>query len=319
MTDHEDGRPDGATPAPDPDLLPPPAVPVGRDSTAGVAVMAHLRRQTAVLLAARAGIANDASDSVHASRVAARRLRSGLRVYGDLLKGDVSARLRPELAWYAGVLAPARDLEVFAAALSRDSDDAHGYGDALLPWLHRRRRAAALDAAEQLSGARADVLLRALVDISRAPAFTDVAARRARKVLAPRVLHADRRATRQIEGLRPSDDADSWHSARIAAKRARYAAEVGAPALGTACDALGQLWASVTEPLGEAQDAVIQRTLVLDRVDDPTVPLSAGEAFVCGLYVASTHDREVEAHRRARDVWRASREEHARLRRAVQA
>ena len=319
MSDHEDGRPDVATPTPDPDLLPPPAVPVGRDSTAGVAVMAHLRRQTAVLLEAWSGIANDVPGSVHASRVAARRLRSGLRVYGDLLKGDVSARLRPELAWYAGVLAPARDLEVFAAALSRDSDDVHGYGDALLPWLHRRRRAAAMDAAEQLSGLRAQVLLRELVDVSRAPTFTDVAARRARKVLAPRVLRADRRATHQIEGLRPSDDADSWHSARIAAKRARYAAEVGAPALGTACDALGQLWASVTEPLGEAQDAVIQRTLVLDRVDDPTVPLSAGEAFVCGLYVASTHDREVEAHRRARDVWRASREEHARLRRAVQA
>ena len=74
MTDHEDGRSDAASPAPDPDLLPPPPVPVGRDSTAGVAVMAHLRRQTAVLLDARPGIANDASDSVHASRVAARRL-----------------------------------------------------------------------------------------------------------------------------------------------------------------------------------------------------------------------------------------------------
>jgi len=319
VTDRERRSPDAATRASDPDLAPPAAIPVGRDSTAGVAVMAHLRKQTATLLDKRPGVAADSPDAVHASRVAARRLRSGLRVYGDLLRGDASARLRAELAWYAGVLAPARDLEVFAAALSRDDDDAHGYGDALLPWLHRRRRAAVEDAGEQLAGARAESLLRELVDVARSPSFTDEAARKARKVLAPRVLHADHRATARIDGLRPSDEADSWHSARIAAKRARYAAEVGAPVLGTGCEALGQLWASVTEPLGEAQDAVIQRTLVLDRVDDPTVPLSAGEAFVCGLYVASTHDREVEAHRRARDVWRGSRDEHARLRRAVKA
>ena len=128
------------------------------------------------------------------------------------------------------------------------------------------------DAADQLSGDRAEALLRALVTVARAPRFTDEAARPARKVLAPRVLHADRRATHQIDGLRPSDEADSWHGARIAAKRARYAAEVGAPALGKACDALGQLWAAVTE-----------------------------------------------AHRRARDGWRSSREEHARLRKAIKA
>jgi CHAD domain-containing protein len=279
--------------------------------------MAHLRRQTAALLEARAGIPDDAPGGVHASRVAARRLRSGLRVYGDLLTGDVAHRLRPELAWYAGVLAPARDLEVFAATLSRDSDDAHGYGDALLPWLERRRRAAVSDAASTLDGPRATSLLTELVATSRAPHFVDGAARRARKVLTPRVLRADQRATRHIDGLRPSDGADAWHGARIAAKRARYAAEVAAPALGTACDALGQLWASVTEPLGDAQDAVIQRGLVIDRIDDPTAPLSAGEAFVCGLFVASTHEREVESHRRARAVWRASRDEHVRLRSAI--
>ena len=143
---------DGAAPtwvAADPDLVPPPPTPVGRDSTAGVAVMAHLRRQTGALLAADAGLDDDAPDAVHAARVAARRLRSGLRVYGDLLRDDVAARLRPELAWYAGALSPVRDLEVFAASLAAAPDeDLHGYGDALLPWVRHRlalARAAALD------------------------------------------------------------------------------------------------------------------------------------------------------------------------------
>jgi CHAD domain-containing protein len=157
----------------------------------------------------------------------------------------------------------------------------------------------------------------ALVELSRAPRFVDLASRRAPKVLAPRVLRADERAARQLERLRPGDDSDLWHGARITAKRARYAAEVGAPAIGKAAEDLAVLWSTITEPLGEAQDAVIQRTLVLDRVDDPAVPLSAGEAFVCGVYVASTHDREVESHRRAREVWKHSRDEHRRLRRSV--
>jgi hypothetical protein len=131
------------------------------------------------------------------------------------------------------------------------------------------------------------------------------------------VLRADDRAARLLVALSPDDESDAWHSARIAAKRARYAAEVGAPVMGKACADLASLWSTLTEPLGDAQDAVIQRALVLDRVDDPTVPLSAGEAFVCGVYVASTHDREVACHRRAREVWTDSRHEHKRLRKAL--
>jgi len=124
-------------------------------------------------------------------------------------------------------------------------------------------------------------------------------------------------SARLLEQLTPNDSSDAWHSGRIAAKRARYAAEVGAPVLGRPCDDIARLWAALTEPLGDAQDAVTQRALVLDRVDDVTVPLSAGEAFVCGVYVASTHDREVECHSRARQVWASSRVEHKRLRKAM--
>ena len=43
----------------DPERLLPPAVPVGRDSTAGVAVMAHLRRQTGALLEASGRVGDD--------------------------------------------------------------------------------------------------------------------------------------------------------------------------------------------------------------------------------------------------------------------
>lgn len=301
----------------DPDLLPPPPTPVSRDSTAGVAVMAHLRRQTAALLAADAGIDSDAPDAVHAARVAARRLRSGLRVYGDLLRDDVSAQLRPELSWYAGTLSPVRDLEVFTAALSREPEDVHGVAEALLPWLRRRHVQTLGVAVLDVRSARADALRHRLVRVAREPAFTSEAVRRAGKVLAPRVIRADDRAARLLDRLRPGDDSTAWHTARISAKRARYAAEVGAPALGAACAQLARLWSTLTEPLGDGQDAVIQRALVLDRVDDPSMPLSAGEAFACGVFVASTHDREVAFHRRARELWLAAHDEHRRIRSAL--
>jgi CHAD domain-containing protein len=301
----------------DPDLVLPPPIPVGRDSTAGVAVMAHLRRQTAALLAADAGLDTDADGSVHAARVAARRLRSGLRVYGDLLRDDVSARLRPELSWYASRLSPARDLEVFAADLDIRSDLPEGLADTLRPWLVRRRTDSLAAALVDLRATRATTMRASLVSLARTPSFTAVAAKRAAKVLAPRVLHADARATRQFEALTHDDPPESWHSARISAKRARYAAEVGAAALGRPCEELARLWAGLTEPLGHAQDAVIQRELVLARVRDTAVPLSAGEAFGCGVFVASTHERELEAQQQAHARWRSSRDEHRRLRRAV--
>ena len=303
--------------AADPDLVAPPPTPVSRDSTAGVAVMSHLRRQTGALLAADAGLDTDADGAVHGARVAARRLRSGLRIYGDLLRDDLSAQLRPELAWYAGALSPTRDLEVFADSLSKATDDVHGFGDALLPWLRRRHSLSLAAAMGDLRTPRADTLRRTLVAVARRPAFTPEAGKRAHKVLGPRVLRADARATRLLEQLRPGDDSDSWHAARITAKRARYAAEVGAPVLGRPCEELARLWSTLTEPLGDAQDAVIQRALVLDRVDDPSMPLSAGEAFVCGVFVAFTHDREIACHRRARTVWTAALADHGRLVKAL--
>ena len=298
----------------DPDLVSPPPTPVSRDSTAGVAVMAHLRRQTTALLAADAGLDDDAPDAVHAARVAARRLRSGLRIYGDLLRDDLSARLRPELSWYAGTLSPVRDLEVFATSLSGATGEDDGVADAVLPWLLRRHAQELAASVVELRSPRADALRLTLVRVAREPRFTREAVRPAGKVLAPRVLRADRRAARLLDRLRPGDDSASWHAARITAKRARYAAEVGAPALGAPCAHLARLWSTLTEPLGDGQDAVIQRALVLDRVEDPSVPLSAGEAFACGVFVASTHDREVDFHRRAREVWLAAHGEHRRLR-----
>jgi CHAD domain-containing protein len=303
----------------DPELDLPPATPVGRDSTAGVAVMAHLRIQTAALLEADRGLDEDRPESVHRSRVAARRLRSGLRLYGDLLADDVAAGLRTELSWYAAQLSPVRDDEVFLDRLrlpEAASEDLE-VRDLLVPWLAARRSQQLSDALRALRGGRANALRTELVSVAGRPRFVAAAARRAPRALLPRVLTADRRAEKRFTALRPGDPGESWHLTRIAAKRARYAAEVAALAIGGPAADLASLWSEVTEELGAAQDAVVQRTLVLERVSDAGVPLTAEEAFRCGVYVASAGEREVTSHRRAVESWQSARKRHARLRAAL--
>ncbi len=314
---------------PDPDLVLPPPVPVGPHSTAGVAVMAHLRRHVGALLDADRGLDDDLPDAVHQARVSARRLRSGLKVYGDLLRGSTPTRLRDELGWYAGLLSPSRDYEVFAATLDDlavadevpagfdPATDVTALAATLSPWLMAQRTRSHAAALVDLRSARAAALRRDLARTAREPLFERRAARPAGGVLAPRVLEADRRAARWFEALDSSSHADLWHLARIAAKRARYAAEVGIGPLGRPAERLARLWIDVTEPLGHAQDAAVQRELVLARISDPAAPLTAGEAFTCGVFVASTHDRELVAQDLAREGWARSRGRHKDLRRAL--
>jgi CHAD domain-containing protein len=291
--------------------------------------MAHLRRHVGALLDADRGLDDDLPDAVHQARVSARRLRSGLKVYGDLLRGSTPTRLRDELGWYAGLLSPSRDYEVFAALLDNlalsdevpagfdPATDVTALAATLTPWLVAQRTSSHTAALVDLRSARAAALRRDLARTAREPLFERRAARPAGGVLAPRVLEADRRAARRFEALDSSSHADLWHLARIAAKRARYAAEVGIGPLGRPAERLARLWIDVTEPLGDAQDAAVQRELVLARIADPAAPLTAGEAFTCGVFVASTHDRELVAQDLAREGWAQSRGPHKDLRRAL--
>jgi triphosphatase len=53
------------------------------------------------------------SEGVHQSRVALRRLRAALSLFGDLLVDDESQRIKDGLRWLTSLLGPARDWDVF--------------------------------------------------------------------------------------------------------------------------------------------------------------------------------------------------------------
>src|SRR5216683_2470123 len=112
---------------------------------------------------------------VHQMRVATRRMRAGLRLFGDLLPPAVSG-LNDELNWIAGQLGAARDLDVQVRRL-RETAAELGVSDALVPygaWLEdQRQRAQAefVSALETLRFAQLVQQLHQLTDWSINPLF----------------------------------------------------------------------------------------------------------------------------------------------------
>jgi len=94
------------------DRLPPPRAEVGKQATAGEVVLAYLAEQADAIQAADPQVRRGAPDSVHAMRVACRRMRSTMRSFRTVLDRDRTYSLVAELRWLAGQLGGARDFEV---------------------------------------------------------------------------------------------------------------------------------------------------------------------------------------------------------------
>jgi CHAD domain-containing protein len=244
---------------------------------------------------------------VHRTRVAIRRLRSTLRVFGDLLDPEPSQRLEDELVWWAGLLGEVRDREVLAARIA-------GQLSALPPELVLGPVAADVDATlsrertqhlreveAELAGPRLLALLEALrrwrteppfLEGASAPAegirpYVTAAARAARRRL--------RRAAREESGPRQEE---RLHRARKAAKRARYAAELAGPAWSRAGEHARRA-EDVQTLLGEHQDSVVSAAFLL-RVGAATAGRRGRNGFTYGLLLAQERERAARARRRVR-------------------
>jgi len=256
------------------DRMPPaPGRPVaGKDATAGEVVLAYLWEQADAIRAADPGIRRDAPDSVHAMRVACRRMRSTLQSFRALLDRERTDAVVAELRWLAGELGGARDLEVQeerigAAVAALPPEIALGpVAAATTRFFAHRRVDAGATATAALDGDRYLALLDTVDALLADPPLTDAAAGSARDVLPALVGKALRRtgkALRAADALPAGHERDErLHEMRKAAKRLRYAAEVAAPALGAKADRLVKGVKDVQELLGEHQDSVVARGLL---------------------------------------------------------
>jgi CHAD domain-containing protein len=285
------------------------------DDAARDAVRAHLARHTRRLREADMGVRRDLDDSVHQMRVAARRLRSGLRVFRPLLDQEWADELRVELAWVAGELGDYRDTEVLLERLENhldllpdgiDPEPAREHVERVLTQRlteARQRTLAMLDSKRYY-----DLQVR-LVAAAADPVTTDSADLPSRQVVPPLVERAWKKLAKEAAQLLadeiaiPGGAPDSeWHASRITAKKARYAAEAAAPVFGANAAAFAKQLARVTEVLGNHQDAAIAIERIKElAAEDGT---SAPAAFGLGALLSVEHDSVAETRTEFSTLWR---------------
>lgn len=271
---------------------------------------AHLL-QAAVARAALRIVESDAviradvdPEGVHQARVGCRRLRSDLRTFRSLVDGDWARSLRDELGWLAAELGAVRDLDVLGVRLASalatlaapERDDA-----AAASALVASERSAALGRLlVAMDGSRHGLLLDRLADAAASPRTVDAADRPAADVVAPLagVAFAKLRAEAKRMPRRPADD--ELHALRIRAKRARYAAELAAPAIGAPAEGYAKAVARLQEVLGDHHDAVVTAAWVRAAAAGTT----PAQAFAFGLLCAGQR-AQADALRPAwRRAWR---------------
>jgi CHAD domain-containing protein len=231
----------------------------------------------------------DGDTAVHQMRVGCRRLRSDLRTFRPLLDADWADRLRDEVSWLADVLGRARDAEVLRERLRRTAVD-----DPLAPLddaavtridaeLAAGQETAHSDLGAALGTGRYLDLLDRLLDAAQAPRLASRGTRKPARDVLPRLVARPWRRLGDAGALSMDDPDAVWHAVRIRSKRARYAADAVAPALGGAAADLAAALGAVQNLLGEHQDAVIAADTWLATArahpDDHALAVTAGRLY----------------------------------------
>jgi CHAD domain-containing protein len=291
-----------ATAPPDPPL----PDPVGPGDPAGRVLTGYLRANVRRLLSEDVRFRLSGDDAVHQLRVAARRLRTALRVFQTLFDEEWAGPLREELKWLASNLGASRDAEVLLARLNDDidrlpADLVLGPVRAKVQQFVGGQLATGLEQAEQtLNDERYVALLERLVDAAWSPRLTDLAAERASAVLPDLVRAAWRKLGIGVARVRETHAAGDYHQVRIAAKRARYAAEAVEPAFGKPAARFARQVVRIQDVLGEHQDAVTAQD-TLRRLAQTSSGRPVG--FTCGLLHALEGSRAAAARAEFEVVW----------------
>ena len=281
-------------------------------SPAGEVILAYLDAQAARLLALDPAVRLDEADAIHQMRVTARRLRAVLQEFPMVFPPVETQHLREELRWLGTVLGTARDIEVleggFRAMLAVTPTELVLGPVAARVTAHFAPREAAARAAvlDALDSPRYFALLdeldRLLADVPKAAA----AMAPADKILSDAVGQAYRRTRRRMRRawrVPPGPARDTGlHQARIAAKRARYAAEAVQPAAGKKARRLARRMKAVQSALGDHHDAVTAGTTA--REIGVNAHLAGENAFTFGLLNEHTHHEALKSQCQARKAWK---------------
>lgn len=227
----------------------------------------------------RAVLGGDPHDGVHQMRVAVRRLRSALSVFGPVLPDGGRSVLTDELRWLAGELAGARDWDVFLSSLVTPAADVLAADGALADAFGAlRARAADLRDTGHVR-ARAAVTSPRFARLAlalgawiaglgwRDQPVTELSARLFDPVadVAPELIgRRHRRALRRGSGFARLPT-EARHRARIALKRLRYAIEFFRPLFsGKAQARFHRRLAGLLDRLGHLNDVATAERLIAE-------------------------------------------------------
>jgi CHAD domain-containing protein len=223
-------------------------------------------------------------EELHKLRVAIRRMRALLRASRPFIEDPRGERLRRRLGDLGRLLGPARDADVFTAYL-RDATVDLDEGTAtprLLAAAAAERRAAYADARRALDGQSFKRLLR---DLDAFAATVEIHAGASPNGLVQSESKKLRKAMRDIE----SDEA--LHSARVHAKRLRYAAEV------VGDDKVVARAKDFQDVVGEHQDAVVAEARLRALAKPST-------ALLVGRLIERQESRRTDARRNVPKAWK---------------
>ena len=270
--------------------------------TAVGALRAMFRLQYEKLLAHDPGVRiGDDPEDVHQLRVATRRLRAFLRAARPLLVPEWEEELREELRWLGSAAGPVRDHDVLIEHLREE-----------VATLAQPEQDALAGVFERLAAERAQARA-ALLEVLESDRYLALLDRIEQAAELPRTLDGDRplaslwrrewkRLRGAFEALGPAPGDDELHQLRIKAKRARYAAELAAPALGDPGDRFVRRAKDLQDVLGEHQDAVVAEQRIRELLRGSR---STAAAFAAGRLAERQRARRAAARRGLGDAWDA--------------
>ena len=271
-------------------------------STADVVTHA-IRRSVATHIDNAPGVVlGDDPEHLHRARVAIRRLRSDLRTFEPLLDSSWSRCLRSDLRRLARVMGEVRDADVLIVRFDDCASElpSRAEVDTLIANLVAFRTVRQRELTAYMESNGYATLLDRLFEAARDPAL-DPEGPTSADTLSRLVRRPWRRLTKTVKRL-PDDPPDEMlHAVRIRTKRARYAAEAVAPALGKPARRFAKRAMRLQQVLGALHDEAVAHEWLTNWSSGhhaPQAVFAAGQ--LDGLEIA----RRSAARAAWRDAWR---------------
>ncbi len=232
-------------------------------------------------------------EHLHDMRVATRRLRAALRVFGEALPSRRTRSLRRDLSWLGGALGAVRDLDVYAMQLVEEmpqvTKELQPSLAIYLDYLAHQRRKARRSLLRVLGTKRyAEFVarIRRFLDVGppahpQAPRAAEPVTSAARDIILKK-LH---KVLDDVRSLDPQSPDAHLHKLRIRCKRLRYACEFFVDLYGKEAARFVRRVVALQDVLGEHQDAVVSGT-TLSRFSGA---ISAPARLRCALHMAMGH------------------------------